>query len=84
MGGRWKFLVVRFQVLMTVGMKMAVFCVVVSDISEMFAASIIRAMLQAASTSEMLVNFYQSVNQYYESLNKVIMGMTIYIHGRRI
>jgi hypothetical protein len=48
-------------------MKMAVFWVVVpcslvkfTDISEVFAASIVAIMMEAAGTSEMLVNFYQT------------------------
>jgi hypothetical protein len=38
---------------------MAVFWVEAPNVSEVLAASIIRAMMEAASTSETLVNFYQ-------------------------
>jgi hypothetical protein len=51
-------------------MKMAVFWVVapcsvveVTGVSEVLAASIIRAMMEAARTSEMLVNVYQTIRR---------------------
>jgi hypothetical protein len=57
---------------MVVSTKMAVFwviyhCVVwqkFTNVSEVLAASIIRAMLEAARTSETLVNFYQNTRRY--------------------
>jgi hypothetical protein len=52
-------------------MKMAVFWVVapcslveVTDVSEVLAASIIRVMMEAASTSELSVNCYQTTWRY--------------------
>jgi hypothetical protein len=55
---------------MAASIKMAVFWVVVPcrlvevyDILVMHAASIIRAMMEAASTSETLLNFYQTTRR---------------------
>jgi hypothetical protein len=61
---------VGFEVLTAVSTKMAVFWVVapcslvVTNVSEVLAASIIRAMMEAARASETLVNFYQTTRRY--------------------
>jgi hypothetical protein len=44
---------VRFQVLTAVGMKMTVFC-------DVMPCSLVELIIETASTSEMLVNFYQT------------------------
>jgi hypothetical protein len=63
--------IVRFEVLTAVSMKMlpsGMLRLVVQEIltgdSEVLTASIIRAMMEAASTSETCANFYQTTRRY--------------------
>jgi hypothetical protein len=56
---------VGFEVLMTVGTKMAVFCVVVlCSLVEIYHRVLIALMMAAARSSETLVNFYQTTWHY--------------------